>query len=122
MATQPTSDAPFGLQPNVAAGLAYLLGPLGGIIMLVGGGTNKFVKWSAAQSIVLWVLYIVAQIAIGFIIALTHLYVLGPIIFLLYLLVFVCWIWGMITGFQGKEVKFPVVAGITESIFKSALA
>jgi uncharacterized membrane protein len=121
MATQPTSDAPFGLQPNVAAGLAYLLGPLGGIIMLVGGGTNRFVKWSAAQSIVLWVLYIVAQIAIGFIIALTHMYVLGPIIFLLYILVFVCWIWGMITGFQGKEVKFPVVAGITESLFKSVI-
>jgi uncharacterized membrane protein len=121
MATPPTSDAPFGLQPNVAAGLAYLLGILGGIIMLVGGGTNKFVKWSAAQSIVLWGLYIVGEIALSVIIGLTHLYIIGPLFFVLYILVFVGWIWGMITGFQGKEVRFPVVAGITESIFKSAI-
>jgi uncharacterized membrane protein len=121
MATPPTSDAPFGLQPNVAAGLAYLLGILGGIIMLVGGGTNKFVKWSAAQSIVLWGLYFVCSFALTLIITLTHLYILGPIVFVLYILVFVGWIWGMITGFQGKEVRFPVVAGITESLFKSAV-
>jgi uncharacterized membrane protein len=121
MATQPTSDAPFGLEPNIAAGLAYLLGILGGIIFLVGGGTNKFVKWSAAQSITLWGLFIVAQVAFTFLIALTHLYILGPIFLLLYLAAFVGWLWGSITGFQGKEVRFPVVAGITESIFKSAL-
>ena len=122
MATTPTSDAPFGLQPNVAAGLAYLLGILGGIIMLVGGGTNKFVKWSAAQSIVLWALYIIAQFALSFIIGITHLYVLAPVFFVLWIAVFAGWIWGMITGFQGKEVRFPVVAGITESLFKSVVS
>src|SRR5215469_14508319 len=91
--SQPPSDAPFGLQPNVAAGLAYLLTILGGIIMLVGGGTNKFVKFAAAQSITFWVSYIVVWIALQFIVILTHLYFLGIIFLLLWLLSIVVWIW-----------------------------
>lgn len=120
--TQPPTDAPFGLQPNVAAGLAYLLGILGGIIMLVGGGTNKFVKWAAAQSITLWGLYFVIYIAFMFIVfGMLHMYILAPLLLLINLLWFVLWLWTFITAFQGKDVKVPVVAGLTESIFKSAL-
>ncbi|HVA32690.1 MAG TPA: hypothetical protein VNG31_00995, partial [Candidatus Baltobacteraceae bacterium] len=62
--SQPPTDAPFGLQPNVAAGLAYLLTWLGGIVFLVGGGTNKFVKWSAAQSLTFWVIFFIVYIVI----------------------------------------------------------
>lgn len=122
MATQPTSDAPFGLQPNVAAGLAYLLGILGGIIMLVGGGTNKMVKWAAAQSITMWGLYIILLFAINLLGGITHLYflfLLSPIIGLIWIIL---WIWTSISGFQGKDVKVPVIAGITESLFKSAVS
>lgn len=117
--TQPPSDAPFGLQPNVAAGLAYLLGIVGGIIMMVGGGTNKFVKWSAAQSITMWGLYIILYFVIFFLGAAVHaVLILMPIVMLLW---FILWIWTFVTGFQGKEVRLPVIAGITESIFKSAV-
>jgi uncharacterized membrane protein len=116
---QPPSDAPFGLQPNVAAGLAYLLTLLGGIVFLVGGGTNKFVKWSAAQSITIWAAYFVVYIALIFVAGVIHiLAILFPLVMLLW---FVIWIWTFITGFQGKEVRVPVIAGITESIFKSML-
>lgn len=114
--TQPPSDAPFGLQPNVAAGLAYLLGIIGGIIFLVGGGTNRFVKWSAAQSITMWVTLIVVQIAITFLTAFVH--VLGTLFFVLWLVEVVLWLWTTITAFQGKTVVVPVIGGITESIFK----
>jgi uncharacterized membrane protein len=119
--TQPPTDAPFGLQPNVAAGLAYLLGILGGIIMLVGGGTNRFVKWSAAQSITMWALYIILYFVLAFMGALTHglTIILVPVVMLVW---FILWIWTFVTGFQGKEVRVPVIAGITESIFKSALS
>ncbi len=117
---QPPSDAPFGLQPNVAAGLAYLLGLLGGIIFLVGGGTNKFVKFAAAQSITFWVVYWIGWWVIGFLAVLTH--GLGGILYMVWWLLGVAvWLWTFIMGFQGKEVKIPVVAGITESIFKSAV-
>ncbi len=42
--TQPPNDTPFGLEPNVAAGLAYLFGLVGGVVIMLGGGTNKFVQ------------------------------------------------------------------------------
>ena len=117
----PSKDTPFGLEPNVAAGLAYVLGILGGIIMLVGGGTNKFVKWAAAQSITMWALYIVLLFALQLMIALVHLYFLFFFIPILGLIWFVLWIWTSISGFQGKEVRVPVIAGLTESVFKSML-
>jgi uncharacterized membrane protein len=125
MATKPT-DTPFGLEPNVAAGLAYLLGLIGGIIMFVGGGTNRFVKWSAAQSITLWATVFVTFVVLGFLgfflSVIPHLGLLSiiilPLYLILYLLMFVAWVWSFITGFQGKTIELPVVAGLTKSIFK----
>ncbi|MBV8153939.1 MAG: DUF4870 domain-containing protein [Candidatus Eremiobacteraeota bacterium] len=119
--TQPPTDAPFGLQPNVAAGLAYLLAILGGIIMLVGGGTNKFVKFAAAQSITFWVSYIVVWIALDIIVVITHMYFLGLLFLLLWLVSIGVWLWTTITAFQGKEVRLPVVGDLTQNIFKSML-
>lgn len=118
--SQPPSDTPFGLQPNVAAGLAYLFGIIGGIVMLVGGGTNAFVKWAAAQSITLWGVYIVLEFALMFLTGIVH--ILGLILPLIGLLWFVLWLWTMITAFQGKEVRVPVIADLTANIFKTAPA
>ncbi len=112
--SQPPKDTPFGLEPNLAAGLAYLFCLLGGVIMLLGGGTNKFVKWAAAQSIVLWATYFVVWFVIGFI----HLWLLYPILWILSL---VLWLWTFISAFQGKEVRVPGIDALTQSIFKSQL-
>ena len=121
--SQPPSDTPFGLQPNVAAGLAYLFGVIGGIIMLVGGGTNAFVKWAAAQSITLWVAFMVAYWALSIVLGIIHAFVLLlPLLGLLDLLALVLWLWTMITAFQGKEVRVPLIADITQNIFKTAPA
>ena len=118
---QPPSDAPFGLQPNVAAGLAYLLGLIGGIVMLVGGGTNKFVKWAAAQAIVFWAAYLILYMIVLPVLAfLLH----GFILFLwwiLWIVGVIVWIWTFVTGFQGKEVRIPIIADLTQNLFKSML-
>jgi uncharacterized membrane protein len=120
--TQPPSDAPFGLEPKLAAGLAYLIPIIGGIVMLVGGGTNRFVKWAAAQSITLWVAWWVLQFIITWFGLLLHLFFLAVLLHLaLDLLGFVVWIWTFITAFQGKEVRVPGVADLTDSVFKAAL-
>jgi uncharacterized membrane protein len=112
--TEPPKDTPFGLEQNLAAGLAYLFTLPGGLVMLLGGGTNRFVKWAAAQSITLWGLYAVVWVVLEFI----HLWILLPILWILSIVV---WIWTFVSGFQGKEVRVPGVAGLTESIFKSVL-
>ena len=41
---------------------------------------------------------------------------------LLGLVWFVLWIWTSISAFQGKEVRVPVIDGLTTSLFKSQLA
>jgi uncharacterized membrane protein len=121
--SQPPTDTPFGLQPNVAAGLAYLLGLIGGIIMLVGGGTNKFVKWAACQSITMFGLLFVIWIAWSIAVMLIHpLLLLTPVMWLVDILWFVLWIWTFVTAFQGKEVRVPVIDGLTENLFKSQLS
>lgn len=112
--TEPPKDTPFGLEQNVAAGLAYLFTLPGGLIMLLGGGTNRFVKWAAAQSITLWGCYVVLWGVLEFI----HLWPLLPILWILSIVV---WIWTFVSGFQGKEVRVPGVAELTENIFKSVL-
>lgn len=128
MVSQP-QDTPFGLEPNVAAGLAYLFTLVGGIVMLVGGGTNKFVKWAACQSITMFGLYIAVIIAIGIlnaILGIVHLWALWSITYLISMLVLlayaVAWLWTFIMAFQGKEVRVPFVAQITQQIFGSQLA
>ena len=119
---QPPSDTPFGLDANVAAGLAYLFGLIGGIVMLVGGGTNKFVKWAAAQSITLWGALIAVHVVFGILASIIHvLFFLLPVLWIIDILWLVLWVWTFVTGFQGKEVRVPVIAGFTESIFKSQL-
>ena len=121
--SQPPSDTPFGLQANVAAGLAYLFGVIGGIVMLVGGGTNTFVKWAAAQSITLWVGFMVVYWALSIILGIIHAYLLLlPLLGLLDILALVLWLWTMITAFQGKAVRVPLIADITTNIFKTAPA
>ncbi len=121
MVSQP-KDTPFGLEPNVAAGLAYLLTWLGGIIMLVGGGTNKFVRFAAAQSIVLWVGWWIVDVAVFWVIfPMLHLWLLTvPLSMLWSVLALVLWLWTFISGFQGKEVRVPIAASITDSLFKAS--
>jgi uncharacterized membrane protein len=121
MASQVPQDTPFGLEPNVAAGLAYLFGIVGGIVMMLGGGTNRFVKWAAAQSITMWGIYIGIWIVIDLITSLIHILallalVLVPVIGLIW---FVLWLWTFIMAFQGKEVEVPIIAGVTRNIFKN---
>jgi uncharacterized membrane protein len=120
--TQPPADTPFGLDANVAAGLAYLFGLIGGIVIAVGGGTNKFVRWAAAQSITLWALWIIIWKGIGLLAAtIVGLPLALLVVFVLPILGLVLWLWTFITAFQGKEVEVPLVAPLTRSIFKSYL-
>ena len=122
---EPPKDTPFGLEPNLAAGLAYLFCIVGGLVMLLGGGTNRFVKWSAAQSITLWLTFFVLGIALGIVntmlLAMHLWFLMAPLFFLIDIVAFVAWIYTTITGFQGKEVRLPFVAGLTEKFFASQL-
>lgn len=122
----PTS---LGMEPNIAAGLSYLIGILG-IIFYFIEKQNRFVKFHAAQAtliavgylvlVMLWVVVLVAGIigaagtnasdsAVGLLIGLLYLALFAVMIAYLAL-----HIWGIVAGFTGKMVKFPIVGAIAE--------
>jgi uncharacterized membrane protein len=110
----PTS---IGLPANVAGALAYVLGPITGVIFYVLERENRFVRFHAAQSIavscVMFVLGIVLAIVssiLGFV------PVLGWLVAMLLsvglsLVSFVLWLFLMWQAYQGHEWEAPFAGG-----------
>jgi uncharacterized membrane protein len=98
-----------GLQPNVAAGLSYVFGWVSGLIFFLIEKDNKFVKFNAMQSIVVFGTVTVSCFVLPFIPILG--WILLPIV---WLASFVLWIILMIKGFQGQTFKVPFAGDIAE--------
>jgi len=108
------------MDANLAAGLGYLI-PLVGLIFFLVEKTNRFVKFNGAQATLIGVGYFVLSILssfggvfttvgrVGFIGLL-----FGCIVGLLWLGLVALQIWGIVIGFTGKYVKFPVIGQIAE--------
>ena len=98
-----------GIKPNVAALLAYLLGFVTGLIFLLVEKNNKFVRFHALQSVVVFGVIFAAQWIFSFIPG------VGIIISgLLSILSVVLWIVLMVKGYQGEKYKLPWAGDIAE--------
>jgi len=98
-----------GLQPNVAGLLCYLFGWVTGLVFLILEKENKFVRFHAIQSIVVFGAITVIQIILSFI------PIIGWIISLIvWLLSIVLWIVLMLKAYQGQMYKLPVAGDIAE--------
>ena len=104
-----------GLTPNVAGALAYVLGPITGILFLVLEKENRFVRFHAAQAIATGVVIILLSIALsvlsgilafipllGWLIALFISFVMGLGSFILWLIL-------MWRAYEGDEWEVPFV-------------
>ena len=115
----PVAGPASGLQENVAGMLAYLLGWLTGIIFLLID-KRPFVRFHAAQSIVVFGALNVLRVIFLFGIFGPHYYgmfsILGLVSTLLSLVTLAAWLILMITTYQGKTVQIPVASGIAQSI------
>jgi len=98
-----------GIQPNVAAMLSYLVGFITGIIFYLIEKENKFVRFHAMQSMLIF----------GFLLVLNFILPIIPIIGWILLpfvglLTIILWIVLMVKGYQGEYFKLPVVGEIAE--------
>jgi len=97
-----------GLKENVAGLLCYLLGFVTGIIFLILEPKNRFVRFHAMQSIIVFAGLGIISFVLGFI----------PYIFwlswIIGLLAFVLWIVLMVKAYQGQLYKLPIAGDLAE--------
>jgi uncharacterized membrane protein len=105
----------MGMQPNIEAGLSYVLGWVTGLIFFLMEKQNRFVRFHAMQSILFFGGVTVIQIILNVI---SHFPVLGFFAGLAGVVVWIIWLVGyivlLINGFQGKYYKLPIVGDYAE--------
>jgi uncharacterized membrane protein len=102
-----------GLPANVAGALAYLLGPITGVIFYVLEKDNRFVRFHAAQSIAVSIVMFVIGMALGIVgMIIGAVPLIGWLVAMLLsfgvsIVSFVLWLLLMWQAFQGKEWEVP---------------
>lgn len=120
LATRPSSN--HGISENAAATLSYALGWLTGIIFFLID-SRPYVKFHAAQSIVVFGGLHLLKIALGTITGMGWLaggwHIMAPRFFfshMISLLSFVLWILLMVKAYQGQLFKIPIASDLAESL------
>ncbi len=103
------SGSTMNIEPNIAGLLCYLAGWVTGLIFYLVEKENKFVRFHAMQSIVVFGAYSVISIILWFIPIVG--WVLGTI---LGITMFVLWIMLMVKAYQGQKWKLPVAGDFAE--------
>jgi uncharacterized membrane protein len=111
-----------GVEPNVAAALSYILGLITGIVFLVLEKDNRFVRFHAAQSIMVSVLIILINVAVAMVSGvLAFIPVVGWLVVLILTMglaagTFVLWLLLMWRAFQGEEWELPVAGEMARKL------
>ena len=103
-----------GIEENVAGLLCYVLGWVTGIIFLLID-KRPFVRFHAAQSIVVFGGLTVLRIGLGMMSVFGH-GMFWPLFSLIGLVTFILWILLMIKAYQHELFKVPIAAPIAEGI------
>lgn len=102
-----------GLKKNTAGALAYVLGPITGVIFLILE-KDPFVRFHAMQSIVVFVTLFVLQWILGLTIVLL---VLVPLVGIL---CFILWLMCIYKAWMGEEWEVPVLGKFARQLVKKA--
>ena len=111
-----------GLAPNVAGALAYVLGPITGVLFLVLEKENRFVRFHAAQSISVGLVLVAISIALSILgTVLAFVPLIGWIVGLLLAIglgfgSFVLWLLLMWRAWQGREWEVPLAGSLTRRL------
>jgi uncharacterized membrane protein len=102
-----------GMEPNVAAAVAYLGGIITGVVMLVVEKEDRFVRFHALQSTVTFLVVFVVHLV------LSGLPVVGGVLYVPFvILVVVLWIFLIAKAFAGQRYKLPYVGDFVENQIK----
>jgi uncharacterized membrane protein len=111
-----------GIEPNVAAAMSYLLGPITGILFLLVEKTNRFIRFHAAQSTLVGAFFIILSVGIGIVTrVVAFVPVFGWLVVLLLtlgvaLVAFVFWVVLMYRAYTGEEWKLPLAGDVARKM------
>ena len=100
-----TEKTASGLDANLAAALSYLLGFISGILFLVVEKENRFVRFHAMQSTIVFGLLVVVDVVLQVLPLLGFLIV----VFIVIPASAILWLLLMYKAYQGEEFKLPIV-------------
>lgn len=104
-----------GIEPNVAGLLCYLLGWVSGLIFFLLEKDNKFIRFHAMQSMVVFGTLTILNIFLSMVLSILGIYYAVHFLIQLVLLVGIAlWIVLMIKAYQGETFKIPVAGDIAE--------
>ncbi len=103
----PSSSSTGGIDPKLAALLAYLFSILGGIVFYLIS-KDKFVRFHALQSILLGVAYAIVYFVIF---AIPFFYFLRWVLELVFVIITILM---MVKAYSGQKYKLPVIGDIAE--------
>ena len=100
-----------GLKKTTAGALAYVLGPVTGIIFLLLE-KDPFVRFHAMQSTVVFIVLFVLQWVFGITV------ILFPLSAIIGLIGFILWLILIYKAWQGQEWEVPVLGKVTRNLLK----
>jgi uncharacterized membrane protein len=112
----------FGLSARIVALLSYLFIWVGGIFFLLFERKNRFVRFSAAQSVTifgpLFVLYVLLKLIalIPFIGTFLLAQVIGCLVGLLVAVGLLVWVFLMVQAYRGVAVRIPIVSDYADAL------
>ncbi|MDK2826134.1 MAG: hypothetical protein PWQ44_1314 [Methanolobus sp.] len=108
------SETKLGVSENIEGLLAYILGLISGIILLVIEKDNMVVRFHAAQSTVLFGIIFILNIVLGFIP-----FIGGLLLFVLSIVTLIFWLLLMFKAYNGEMYRVPVIADYADQLEKS---
>lgn len=101
---------------NLVAALSYFLGFITGIVILLVEKDDKFIRFHAMQSTLVFGAIFVADIILGAVIGAVPILNLINSLFntLVFIVALIVWIVSMLKAFQGQMFKWPVVGNFAE--------
>ncbi|MFC7213119.1 DUF4870 domain-containing protein [Saliphagus sp. GCM10025334] len=128
IADERTQETSLGPDENVLGALSYVFGIVSGLLVYLLEDENEFARFHAAQSIALCV-GVIALYAGLTIVGVTVSIVLGDVFLIGWLVgaglsivslfvwfaLFLVWLYLVVTAFQGKKTRLPVLGDLAES-------
>ncbi len=109
----------LGMEENIEALIAYILGWITGIVFFIIEKNSKYVKIHAAQSFIWFFGLMIVDLILGILFRGMPMvgYIFSMIVNIVFWVVGLgTWIWLMVSVYQGKDPKIPVVRKLAESM------